>query len=727
MSAAGGPRQLSGKPRANVGTPLFMKPSQAERTPTRRRTQARDEPPQGRARFSPYVHAIVLASAATAVFLAGGPPQGSLGIFLALTGAALVVFPPAVRVEWPLWAASGVLVLCAALALLPESLLPIPAWRSALEALQAVPLGDSISPSPGETSFWLAVLAMSLCLGLFLLAHPLRSGRVLTLAACAASICAVYAAVAVYAKLSGWKYPFDGGKDFGFFPNRNHTAAFLVTGTLLALAVLSVAYRSRRWVEGALATSSITVCLGALGLFSESRGGVIFAIVGTLLWLAGLGALHRDRRLLTYLAIFFVAGVAAFLLVGSQARDRIVAMVLPAKTPENASGRAAATITSSEGRLLIYQDTLQMIRDYPLTGSGLGTFASIYPQYQRVAISESTARHPESDWLMLAEECGLPAVACAGLILWLLARRTGLLRTHPYWPLRWGCIVAATAALLHGMVDVPIHRVALGWWVLAIAGLGLQSRGGGEGRPCGKQRAIFVLAGVGMLLFGTRLINAEWYGGDPLAPFVAEAARDQSFEAYKQKNPLRALEIAQDGVRSAPMSGPLYFQAGELLRQFQGFDAQAELYFEAHRRINPVWTYVTLQQAQFWIDSHPERAASLWTESLDRRVRIDVATNAGEAPALGLYRDLLSAATQKPELQRLLHRETARGSAFELVWIENAGAGLVGEEIERVASDPKFLASLTPKEKERFFAAWKARGNAKTLDAFLNRSKGEAP
>lgn len=701
-----------------------MNPFQAEARPALQRLPGQSRPPQSQGRSSPWVHAIVLASAAAAVFLAGGPPQGSLGIFLAVTGGVLLVFPPAVAVEWRLWAASGALVLCGALALLPESLLPVPPWRSALEALRAVPLGDSITPSPGETGFWLAVLAMSACLGLFLLSHPLRSARVVTLAAGASSICALYAAIAVFSKLSGWKYPFDGGHDFGFFPNRNHTASFLVTGTLLALAVLSVAYRSRRWVEGAMATASITLCLGALCLFSASRGGVVFAVVGALLWLGGLGALHRDRRLLAYLAIFSVVGAAAFLLVDSTARDRIVAMV----HPTSATGRsgAGAPGTTAEERLLIYQDAIQMIRDYPLTGSGLGTFASIYPQYQRVALSEMTARHPESDWLMLAEECGILAVLCGAAMLWLLARRTSSLRTHPYWPLRWGCIVAAAAALLHGTVDVPIHRVALGWWVLAIAGLGLQSETeNGAGR--GKQRVIFVLAGVSMLLLGTRLISAEWFGGDPLPPFAAKAAQIKSFEAYKRMDVRGALEIAQEGVRKAPMYGPLYFQAGELLRQFQGFESQAELYFEAQRRIDPAWPSVTLQQARFWVDSDPERAAALWTESLDRRSRIDVATNAGEEHALGLYRDLLSTMSQKPELQRLLYRETARGNEFELMWIESARAEFVSAEIDRMANDPKFMNSLTPKEMDRFFTAWMARGDRGSLDAYLKRSKPNQP
>lgn len=670
----------------------------------------------------------MLASATAAVFLAGGPPQGSLGIFLVVTGAALLVLPPAIKVEWRLWAACGALVLCGALALMPESLLPVPAWRSALEALPAVPLGSSITPSPAETGFWLAVLAMSVCLGLFLLSHPLRSARVLTLGACGTSICAVYAGLAIVSQLSTWKYPFDGGQGFGFFPNRNHAASFLVTGTLLALAVLSVAYRSRRWVEGGLATASITLCLGALCLFSESRGGVVFAVMGTLLWLGGLGGLHRDRRLLAYLAVFSLAGVATFFIVGSRTRERIVAMVgAPKVLGGGGEFDAGASSLSADGRLLIYQDALHMIRDYPWTGSGLGTFASIYPQYQRVALSDFTARHPESDWLMLAEECGLPAVLCVGAILWLLVRRTRPLRRHPYWPLRWGCLAAAAAALLHGMVDVPIHRVALGWWVLAIAGLGLQSGSRDAGVACGKQRLIFAFAGVCMLLLGSRLISAEWFGGDPLPPFVARDAQIRSFAAYQEKNITGALEIAQAGVQSAPMFGPLYFQAGELFRQFQGCEPQAELYFDAQRRMDPAWPFITLQQAQFWIDSDPAKAAALWAESLDRRVRIDVVTRAGDAPALGLYRDLLSATANKPDLQRLLQRETARGSAFQLIWIEYAAAGLVRGEFDRLAADPSFLAGLPPQEKKRFFAAWSSRGDRKALEAFLQHAKATPP
>ena len=59
----------------------------------------------------------------------------------------------------------------------------------------------------------------------------------------AVSVCGAYAGLAIYAKQTGWQYPYAGGATFGFLPNRNHTATFLIVGSVLSLGLLRIAWR----------------------------------------------------------------------------------------------------------------------------------------------------------------------------------------------------------------------------------------------------------------------------------------------------------------------------------------------------------------------------------------------------------------------------------------------------------------------------------------------------
>ena len=84
--------------------------------------------------------------------------------------------------EGRLWAAAGGLVLCSGLAFLPARWLPLPLWRRELASAPAIVLPGSITAAPGETAFWIGVLALSLLVGLFALSQPVRARGMIWLA-----------------------------------------------------------------------------------------------------------------------------------------------------------------------------------------------------------------------------------------------------------------------------------------------------------------------------------------------------------------------------------------------------------------------------------------------------------------------------------------------------------------------------------------------------------------
>ena len=671
-------------------------------------------------------HALLLGGAGAAIFLAGGAEQGNLGVYLLCAGVALVACPPKVRVEWPLWAAAGGLVGCAALAFLPARFVPVPLWRRTLAEVPAITLPDSITAAPGATAFWLGILALSVVIGLFALTQPVRARWMMTLALAAVLTCAVYAGLAMAAKVSGWNYPFSGGSTFGFLPNRNHTATLLLTGGVLAAALMGVAFRDRRWLVADAAVAGAVTCMAALFFFSSSRAGVLILLAGVALWVAGLGRRHRPGRLVAVAAVAAAAAMGVFLAIPSLARDRVLETMgvqvgekaTPTPTPTPTPVVAAAGVTAagiapqdlpSEFRARVYHDVLVMIRDQPWTGTGLGTFAGVFAQYRRESLVDLNALHPESDWLMLMAEAGLPAFGFAALLVGLAAGRLAGQREHPYWPLRWGFAAAAAAALLHSAVDVPAHRAALGWWMLALAGLALQ-RQKAEGRrqeaeageePRGRwpgrvQHAVFVLAGVGALALGGTLVRAEWFGGQAFAPFAADTAPRRMFDAYQRKDYAGGMALGRQTLREAPLTASAYYYMGVLLTAVsdeEDADQQVDELFRAERVLDPVMPDVPRHQAAAWAGYDPVRQTAMTMEEFGRQSRIDRVEERGLKEDLRWYRGLVLQNAAQPDAQRYLLAMTRPDERFENIWAHAAEPALAQTRVDRIAEDQAWVAA----------------------------------
>jgi O-antigen ligase len=72
---------------------------------------------------------------------------------------------------------------------------------------------------------------------------------------------------------------------------------------------------------------------------------------------------------------------------------------------------------SFEERWMIWVNTFQIFKDFPLLGSGLGTFAQVFPMYRSFHI-RGLVTHAENDFLQLLSEVGLIGI---GLLLFVFA------------------------------------------------------------------------------------------------------------------------------------------------------------------------------------------------------------------------------------------------------------------------------------------------------------------
>jgi O-antigen ligase len=126
-------------------------------------------------------------------------------------------------------------------------------------------------------------------------------------------------------------------------------------------------------------------------------------------------------------------------------------------------------------RWVIWENTIQIFKDFPLFGSGLGSFAQIFPMY-RTFHFRGLVTHAENDFLQLASEVGLVGVGLlAALFLFLFFKRGLRIRseTSPQRYIGIGALTGILALMFYSLVEknlqVPANALLYAFlWGLAI-------------------------------------------------------------------------------------------------------------------------------------------------------------------------------------------------------------------------------------------------------------------
>lgn len=418
-----------------------------------------------------------------------------VGVFL-LLGLLLVKQSRRGKILLPLpvWPLLFVLVVVMQLVPLPASLVEVlsPA-RGLLAGGTVVGLNDSkwmtlASNSHGTT---LALLKFVAYLGAFTLAAYLfDSARRKSLLIAALVFLGCFEAVyGIVQYLTGWQKIFTFEKisnldeATGTYINRNHFAGLLELTLPFAAALAFYAYQI--WAEERGRRSGRTAQRGptALGfralfylflavvmavalIFSRSRMGILAMLFGLIF--IGLLAQVRLRQ------TFWMVAVASFLIVVGTyglwiGLDPVLARFERMGDP---------AYLEMEGRLSIWRGTVELIRDYPIAGTGLGTFGLAFRRYQTVAL-DKYVDHAHNDYLQFAAETGL--LGCVLLfvpILYLLGRMVAsfLTDTRRYRrAVTLGCIGSTLALLAHSFADFNLQIPANALIFAIVLGIGYKT------------------------------------------------------------------------------------------------------------------------------------------------------------------------------------------------------------------------------------------------------------
>jgi O-antigen ligase len=133
-----------------------------------------------------------------------------------------------------------------------------------------------------------------------------------------------------------------------------------------------------------------------------------------------------------------------------------------------------ATGRIKDDRLLIWADSLQILADFPITGTGLGTFVDIFPRYKTIPDS-LLYEHAHNDFLELLTDGG---VLTAVLALWFISvivitgyRNIWLRRDKSAVILAIGVLSGLAGIFVFSMFDFNLHNGANGLYCAFFCGL----------------------------------------------------------------------------------------------------------------------------------------------------------------------------------------------------------------------------------------------------------------
>ncbi|MCG8639642.1 MAG: O-antigen ligase family protein [Desulfobacterales bacterium] len=131
-----------------------------------------------------------------------------------------------------------------------------------------------------------------------------------------------------------------------------------------------------------------------------------------------------------------------------------------------------------EARLDFWKDTKEIIRDHPVTGTGMGTFSHIYPLYRSYQ-SDNYLSHAHNDYLEMLSDGGMIGFGLAAAFLLTLfyktfqvfSRRRDGFSIYLY----IGSITGMVSILFHSFTDFNLHIGANGLWFFLSAGIAVSA------------------------------------------------------------------------------------------------------------------------------------------------------------------------------------------------------------------------------------------------------------
>jgi len=276
--------------------------------------------------------------------------------------------------------------------------------------------------------------------------------------------------LALFSALAG-----DTASVHGTYPNYSHFGGLLELSIPLTLG-LTLRFRPLAYAPTWKAR------LAMLAQWLLSGIGLVYLVA--LILLAGLVFSTSRGALLSFLASLFITTAVFATLRGRHTREvrflRLALVLLAAALVWLGVGGLGKKLEQAgleTNRPQIYASSLSLISDFPIFGSGAGSFESVFPLYKDPALGQSTYDHAHNDYLETLADQGLVGLLlAAGFVVFayrqlargIRRRRDPLLRG-----ILFGALGGTLSLLFHAMVDFNFQIPANAAWFMVLLAMGI--------------------------------------------------------------------------------------------------------------------------------------------------------------------------------------------------------------------------------------------------------------
>ncbi len=387
-----------------------------------------------------------------------------------------------------------------------------------------------------------------------------------------------------------------GGSPFGPYVNRNHYAGFMTMVFPIVLSIFlfykpdfrygSLRERIAELFDQKMTSTHILIgfsaVLIALSIFlSLSRTGII-ALTLSMILFGLLIVLKVNRSRGFSIMILFVLILCV---VGWFGWEPIFERF---EKIRDVSGDIY------EKRFEFWNDSINIIRDYPLVGTGFGSFSHIYPKYRSIS-SNYFLGHPHNDYLELFIDGGIIAVI---LFVWFIAAvlsrsyRVFIKRRELYLIYLFiGSITGIISMLIHSVTDFNLHIGANGLYFFFLIGLTVSAAHTRfhenkktylETIKLSKRKIMF--GTVSVLLIACGLFNISLLAGQ----FYYFPLKDKNLEISRSTEELQAMKNeALNAARFDPLEAEYQYYIAQTDRLLGNHESAAQYYRKA-LKLKPV-------------------------------------------------------------------------------------------------------------------------------------------
>jgi O-antigen ligase len=414
--------------------------------------------------------AIVAPAYLFACLVLGGSAQGLWqNMLIQLAGVAIIAWAACDGSEEPIAPAARQLLLLAVLAIAVAmlQLIPLPpgVWshigpRNRIAAgfaalgMQLPPEPLSVAPASSLSALLCIIPPLAIvCAMVRLKAYRPRWLAIGLIAGTVAGIALGALQVAGSgAELSPW-YLYEEtnpGRAVGFFANVNHMGTLLVIAIPFLAAIVAAARSAG--IQRYSVTVAVALALAIIVVVGLALNG---SLAGYGLALPVIAASALIVRPPTNRLRLWVLALAAVLVVGAVAALET--------TPIGSGTIGEQATTSVQSRAQILSTTSRAIGDFMPLGSGLGSFQSVYPLYERPEqVTTTYVVHAHNDYAELILELGVAGIVLMlGFLAWWAVAVWRVWRTAEPRPFARAAAIASAAVLVHSVVDFPLRTGAI--------------------------------------------------------------------------------------------------------------------------------------------------------------------------------------------------------------------------------------------------------------------------